>query len=182
MKLEKSTRALQSAIAYEKNIILGKEIRSEVVEKFIEDIRPFLNKNGTISKRATRSKKARAKFNKIVKDFKKNPYSSQRFRKKLVKKIVETTKRNTGRSEKTIKKSINLFSDSAMRYLIALAEISSDEVMTIAEEKNIDDVLEVARLMEKELKFGVPEEMSLFDGKPPYTQDDIYLAFERALK
>lgn len=82
-------RAIQQIGIYERNLAQGKERPSKQVEEFRKAVAPYLNKNGTLSKRALRSNKAKLQFNRIISEFKRGSARTATARKNLKSKIIE---------------------------------------------------------------------------------------------
>lgn len=164
--------ALKQLRSYEKNVAAGKELKSSVMEKFKADITPFLNKNGTISKRAIRYQKNIDKFNRIVSDFKKNPRKTATNRKNIIKKATATAINNgTVKDKKHYENAIKLFSNNVIQALLDVGALESDDVVEWAEdEEKIENYLKLADYLKIQIE-GVPDELKKY-----HSEDDINIA------
>lgn len=144
-------RALERVVSYEKNFAKGKELQSEVIEKFSSDIAPFLTKKGTVRKNL--SAKKTAEFNRLVGEFKKTTsYSKTKSQKKLRKTIETAINRGTYKREES-KAILKTFIREAVRDLKDKAKLDSDQVMTLlrdyrgTQKVSIDDFEKVAQYL-----------------------------------
>jgi hypothetical protein len=169
--------ALKSMQQYIADRDKGKIARSSVVEDFITKITPYLNKNGTLSKRALRYNKAKIVFNAVIKEYRASPYSRRAVRKKVTNKIKNTMYNNgLVNSKKHADKAIKMFADSSIHYLMDTCGYSSDDVIDMAgdEEIAIDDILLMAHYMQRQIDERTPDEM-----QSVITQDDLVQAIDK---
>ena len=164
--------ALKQLQRYEKNVATGKELKSSVMEKFKADISPFLNKNGTISKRATRYQKNVNALNTVLSEFKKNPRSTATNRKNIIKKASNTAIQNgTVNDKKHYERAINMFSSNVVQALLDVSALDSETVIEWAEdEEKIADYLKLADYLKIQME-DVPDELKKF-----HSEDDINIA------
>lgn len=164
--------ALKQLRSYEKNVAAGKELKSTVMEKFKADISPFLNKNGTISKRATRYQKNIKALNSVLSEFKKNPRRAATNRKNINKKAAATAINNgTVNDIKHYKRAINMFSNNVVQHLLDVAALDSETVIEWAEdEEKIEDYLKLGDYLKIQIE-DVPDELKKY-----HSEDDINIA------
>lgn len=173
---KQKVRAYKSALkqiqTYEKNVVAGKELKSSVMEKFKADISPFLNKNGTISKRATRYQKNVNALNSVISEFKKNPRSTATNRKNIIKKATNTAIQNgTVNDKKHYERAINMFSNNVVQALLDVSAIDSETIIEMAEDEDkIENYLKLADYLKIQME-DVPDELKKF-----HTEDDINIA------
>ena len=173
---KQKVRAYKSALkqiqTYEKNVVAGKELKSSVMEKFKADISPFLNKNGTISKRATRYQKNINALNSVISEFKKNPRSTATNRKNIIKKATNTAIQNgTVNDKKHYERAINMFSNNVVQALLDVSAIDSETIIEMAEDEDkIENYLKLADYLKIQME-DVPDELKKF-----HTEDDINIA------
>ncbi len=164
--------ALKQLRAYEKKVAAGRELKSTVMEKFKADITPFLNKNGTISKRATRYQKNINILNNILTDFKKNPHRAATNRKNIIKKATATAINNgTVKDKKHYENAIKLFSNNVVQALLDVSALDSETVIEWAEdEEKIEDYLKLGDYLKIQIE-DVPDELKKY-----HSEDDIKIA------
>lgn len=173
---KQKVRAYKSALkqiqTYEKNVVAGKELKSSVMEKFKADISPFLNKNGTISKRATRYQKNINALNSVISEFKKNPRSTATNRKNIIKKATNTAIQNgTVNDKKHYERAINMFSNNVVQALLDVSALDSETIIEMAEDEDkIENYLKLADYLKIQME-DVPDELKKF-----HTEDDINIA------
>lgn len=173
---KQKVRAYKSALkqiqTYEKNVVAGKELKSSVMEKFKADISPFLNKNGTISKRATRYQKNVNALNSVISEFKKNPRSTATNRKNIIKKATNTAIQNgTVNDKKHYERAINMFSNNVVQALLDVSALDSETIIEMAEDEDkIENYLKLADYLKIQME-DVPDELKKF-----HTEDDINIA------
>lgn len=171
-KIEAYKLALKQLRSYEMKVAAGKELKSQVMEKFKADISPFLNKNGTISKRATRYQKNINILNNILTDFKKNPRRTARNRKNIIKKATNTAIQNgTVNDKKHYERAINMFSNNVVQALLDVAALDSETIIEMAEDEDkIENYLKLADYLKIQME-DVPDELKKF-----HSEDDINIA------
>lgn len=164
--------ALKQLRAYEKKVAAGKELKSSVMEKFKADITPFLNKNGTISKRATRYQKNINILNNVLSDFKKNPHRAATNRKNIIKKATATAINNgTVKDKKHYENAIKLFSNNVVQALLDVSALDSETVIEWAEdEEKLEDYLKLSDYLKIQIE-DVPDELKKY-----HSEDDINIA------
>ena len=164
--------ALKQLQTYEKNAATGKELKSSVMEKFKADISPFLNKNGTISKRATRYQKNVNTLNSVISEFKKNPRSTATNRKNIIKKATNTAIQNgTVNDKKHYERAINMFSNNVVQALLDVSALDSETIIEMAEDEDkIENYLKLADYLKIQME-DVPDELKKF-----HSEDDINIA------
>ena len=164
--------ALKQLRVYEIKVAAGKELKSTVMEKFKADITPFLNKNGTISKRATRYQKNINILNNILTDFKKNPYRAATNRKNIIKKATDTAINNgTVKDKKHYENAIKMFSNNVVQALLDVSALDSETVIEWAEdEEKIEDYLKLGDYLKIQIE-DVPDELKKY-----HSEDDINIA------
>lgn len=164
--------ALKQLQRYEKNVAAGKELKSSVMEKFKAGISPFLNKNGTISKRATRYQKNINTLNSVLSDFKKNPRSTASNRKNIIKKATNTALQNgTAKDKKHYERAINMFSNNVVQALLDVSALDSDTIFEMAEDEDkIENYLKLADYLKIQIE-DVPDELKKY-----HSEDDINIA------
>ncbi len=182
MKSKKKTQvtaykqALKSISTYEKNLAAGKEIYSKTVEDFKKDISKFLNKKGTLSKRALRYNKAVKEFNDIVSEYRTKARSSAKNRMGIAKKAQQTAINNgTVADEKQYNRAVNMFSSNVVQHLIDTGAFDSDQIIDWSSDSEIsdEDFLRFADYLKIQLE-DVPDELKKYSD-----QDDITLAIEQ---
>ena len=171
-KVSEYKLALKQLQRYEKNVAAGKELKSSVLEKFKADISPFLNKNGTISKRATRYQKNVNALNTVLSEFKKNPRSTATNRKNIIKKATNTAIQNgTVNDKKHYERAVNLFSNNVVQALMDVSALDSDTIIEMAEDEDkIENYLKLADYLKIQME-DVPDELKKF-----HSEDDINIA------
>ena len=164
--------ALKQLQTYEKNVATGKELKSSVMEKFKADISPFLNKNGTISKRATRYKKNVNALNSVISEFKKNFRSIATNRKNIIKKATNTAIQNgTVNDKKHYERAINMFSTNVVQALLDVSALDSETIIEMAEDEDkIENYLKLADYLKIQIE-DVPDELKKY-----HSEDDINIA------
>lgn len=164
--------ALKQLRAYEKNVAAGKELKSSVLEKFKSDISPFLNKNGTISKRATRYQKNINALNTVLSEFKKSPRSTATNRKNIIKKATNTAIQNgTVNDKKHYERAVNLFSNNVVQALMDVSALDSETIIEMAEDEDkIENYLKLADYLKIQIE-DVPDELKKY-----HSEDDINIA------
>jgi len=164
--------ALKQLRAYEKKVAAGKELKSTVMEKFKADITPFLNKNGTISKRATRYQKNINKLNAVLSDFKKNPRRAAVNRKNIIKKAAATAINNgTVKDKSHYERAISLFTNNVVQALLDVSALDSETVIDWAEDdEKIEDYLKLGDYLKIQIE-DVPDELKKY-----HSEDDINIA------
>lgn len=175
-------RVLNTIPNYIKEVKRGQQVSSNVVNTFIEDIKPFLTRKGTLKKSAIRTNKQRQTFNKIVTNFKENPYSSVRFRKKIAQKIVQTSVKNKVYNIKEATNVLSTFSDDVARWVIDYAHMDSGQVVKMAKEYSFNNIYKIAKMLKNEIENKIPLEMRTVLKKEPYTDDDVYNTLIDALE
>ena len=171
-KIEAYKLALKQLRSYENNVAAGKELKSSVMERFKADISPFLNKNGTISKRATRYQKNVNALNSVISEFKKNPRRTARNRKNIIKKATNTAIQNgTVNDKKHYERAINMFSNNVVQALLDVAALDSETIIEMAEDEDkIENYLKLADYLKIQME-DVPDELKKF-----HSEDDINIA------
>lgn len=171
-KIDAYKLALKQLSSYENNVVAGKELKSSVMEKFKADITPFLNKNGTISKRATRYQKNINTLNSVLSDFKKNPHRTATNRKNIIKKATNTAIQNgTVNDKKHYERSISLFSNNVVQALMDVSALDSETVIEWAEDEGkITDYLKLSGYLKIQIE-DVPDELKKY-----HSEDDINIA------
>ena len=171
-KVSEYKLALKQLQRYEKNVAAGKELKSSVLEKFKADISPFLNKNGTISKRATRYQKNVNALNTVLSEFKKNPRSTATNRKNIIKKATNTAIQNgTVNDKKHYERAVNLFSNNVVQALMDVSALDSETIIEMAEDEDkIENYLKLADYLKIQME-DVPDELKKF-----HSEDDINIA------
>lgn len=171
-KVSEYKLALKQLQRYEKNVAAGKELKSSVLEKFKADISPFLNKNGTISKRATRYQKNVNALNTVLSEFKKNPRSTATNRKNIIKKATNTAIQNgTVNDKKHYERAVNLFSNNVVQALMDVSALDSETIIEMAEDEDkIENYLKLADYLKIKME-DVPDELKKF-----HSEDDINIA------
>ena len=164
--------ALKQLRAYERNVAAGKELKSNVMEKFKADITPFLNKNGTISKRATRYHKNINKLNSVLSDFKQKPHRAAKTRKNIIKKAAATAINNgTVKDKKHYDNAIKLFTNNVVQALLDVSALDSETVIDWAEdEEKLKDYLKLSDYLKIQIE-DVPDELKKY-----HSEDDINIA------
>ena len=175
-------RVLNTIPNYIKEVKRGQQVSSNVVNTFIEDIKPFLTRKGTLKKVAIRTNKQREAFNKIVTKFKENPYSSVRFRKKIARKIVQSSVKNKVYNIKEATNVLSTFSDDVTRWVIDYSHMDSGQVVKMAKEYTFDNISKIAEMLKNEIESKIPLEERAVLKKEPYTDDDVYNALIEALE
>ena len=172
IKISAYKLALKQLRAYERNVVAGKELKSAVMEKFKTDIKPFLNKNGTISKRATRYQKNINKLNSVLSDFKQTPHRAATKRKNIIKKATNTAINNgTVKDKSHYERAISLFSNNVVQALLDVSALDSETVIDWAEhEEKIEDYLKLADYLKIQIE-DVPDELKKY-----HSEDDINIA------
>lgn len=173
-------RAIARVESYKKDLAKGKELQSEVIEKFSSDIAPFLTKKGTVRKNL--SAKKTAEFNRLVGEFKKTTsYSRSKSRQKLKRTVATAVKRGTY-TKKESPAILEAFKKQAIRDLSKKGVLESDQVVSLLREfrasnrNSLEDVEKVAKYLIN-LKENVPNEVS---GLVDF--DDTYKMAEQLLK
>lgn len=171
-------RALQNYETYQHNRETGKEAKSRTVEKGYEELSKFLTKKGTPKKSALRSQKRIRAYNKIVRKLTTGPYATYSKRERIRKKATATAiqkgtyKRNKGKAVR------NAFALDIYHLLLDEGLFSSDQLINIAQDFNIDDnILEdiLTKMYERTI-FDTPEEAKHYIEKDDfYTQADSIL-------
>lgn len=171
-KIDTYKLAIKQLRSYEKNVAAGKDLKSSVMEKFKADITPFLNKNGTISKRATRYQKNINTLNSVLSDFKKNPRRAATNRKNIIKKATTTAINNgTVKDIKHYERAINLFSNNVVQSLMDVSALDSETVIEWAEdEEKLADYLKLSDYLKIQIE-DVPDELKKY-----HSEDDINIA------
>lgn len=171
-KISSYKLALKQLRAYEKRVASGKELKSAVMEKFKTDITPFLNKNGTISKRATRYQKNINKLNSVLSDFKKNPHRAAKTRNNIIKKAAATAINNgTVKNKKHYDNAIKLFTNNVVQALLDVSALDSETVIEWAEdEEKIENYLKLGDYLKIQIE-DVPDELKKY-----HSEDDINIA------
>lgn len=173
-------RAIARVESYKKDLAKGKELQSEVIEKFSSDIAPFLTKKGTVRKNL--SAKKTVEFNRIVGEFKKTTSYSRSKAQQKRKRAVETAEKRGTYTKKESKAILEAFSSQAIRDLSKKQILDSDQVVTLLREFRAGgkvtkkDFERVAKYL-IEQKENVPNEVSGLA-----TQDDTYKMAEQLLK
>lgn len=175
-------RVINTIPNYVKEVKRGQQVSSNVVNTFIEDIKPFLTRKGTLKKSAVRTNKQREKFNKIVSKFKENPYSSVRFRKKIARKIIQSSVKNKVYGNKDANNVLSTFSDDVVKWVIEYAHMDSGQVVKMAKEYSFNNIFAVCKILKNEIENKIPLEMRTVLKKEPYTDDDVYNALIDALE
>lgn len=173
-------RAVARIETYKEAVKSGKELQSEIIEKFEADIAPFLTKKGELKKRI--SQKRLKEFNKIVSDFKKtNAATAKAARNKLdrtVKKAVEHGKYTKEESKQVL----TAFAAMASQELSKKRLLDSDQVIQLAQTyKSVtrDDFEKLAKYIKNRYE-DLPEELR--NRSETSIKDDNYEAAERLLQ
>lgn len=171
IKIKKSAadKALRSAKTYEKNVQKGTEKKYSEADKALDDIKKFLNKNGTISKTKTKSKKAKAAFNEAVAKYNSIAASKKLRQKNLYERNVsgaaESLKKqghfSGAGSEEKARRAAEIFQRKTKP---AFKQFSWSEAVLILtdsgfDEAGIDDIMDY---LSSQLNFDTPDEMQVF--------------------
>lgn len=178
VKLVSYKRAISQIAIYEKGLATGKERKSSIVEQFRSDISPYLNKNGTLSKRALRSNKARQRFNKIISDFRRSEARTAKNRKSLYEARAEGIDNsefvadNTLTVEKSGKEILDTFIELSYDRLMHNVGFRCGDVInliTSSDEVTQEDIREVAEYIQKDMNDSTPSFL-----KGELTKDKVY--------
>lgn len=169
-------RAIARIEQYKENVKSGKELQSEVVERFEADIRPFITKKGAVRKNL--SQKNVKKFNSLVDEFKKQTASSftriEQKRKRTIKKAIQN-ETYTKAEAKTV---VKTFMQEAVQHLQkqkGLYNFDSSQIVSLAVDyrtkNNItpEDINAVAKFIIDQKENDLPEE-----AKVTLQYDDTY--------
>ena len=147
-------------------------------DKFISDVAKYLNKNGTLSKRALRYNKARKDFNKIVADY----HAGQKFAKRqnAIDRQIKSTMIKNGRvaNKEQADDAIQLFKSKSVQYLMDNCGLDSMEIISYTEEGvSIGDLLKMADYFKNKAIAKAP---SVFADE--FADDDLVLAIDNFIQ
>lgn len=83
-KIRSYQQAFNRIDKYNSNVIAGKEAINPIMDVYAKELSKYRNKNGTLSKRATRSNKAKRRFNALITDILRSKESKVSERKKAL--------------------------------------------------------------------------------------------------
>lgn len=170
-----SDKALKSINTYTKNLNKGTEQSYAAANKAIDDIVKYLNKNGTVSKTKTRTKKAKVAYNAAVQKYldiaatKKqrvaNSYNA-RAAGAAAGMIKNQTFSGPGASEKA-DTAAAIFMDKTYDKLNIVN--ASEAVIALTESGyNLDDIWDILKHIERNSDFSTPDEMIKYT-----SEDDV---------
>lgn len=169
----------KSAYKSAKAIEADKDLTSDKASKFLEDIKPYINKNGELRKNI--SKKRLEEFNEIVNEYKssKGGASTKSKAKRQKRKALEKAReRGTYSTKKEQNRVIDVMSSDAVKGLISKG-MDSDQIVSLM--KTFDhltpkDFVDAAEYMLNKMESDIPEEAAGF-----LDQDDAYMELEEYL-
>lgn len=172
--------ALRQISLHEKAVNKGQEVFSETVNSFKKDISKFINKNGTLSKRALRSNKARKEFNAIVKSFKGSKQATKKQRKETYNKQLNTFQnRGYASNKKEFNNILNVFTALSSDYMKDKLGFGSNQIMDISDHTDgvsKDDIQKVAQYIIKDMEDNTPSFLSQY-----LSVDDTYKVMKDTL-
>lgn len=180
-------RAISQIGIYKKGLAEGKELPSDIVEQFVIDISPYLNKKGDDIKKSTlKSNKQRRQFNKIIKEFTDSAYSTRAKRQQVRKSReegLETSKfvkDNSGTYTATGKELLETFTALSRDKLMENVGFTCGDVIklsTTVDDVTSDDIRAVAEYILRDMNSRTPSYL-----KGELEQDDTYNTAQRLLE
>lgn len=163
-KLKGYKRVLKSIKTYKDNIESKTEKKFTPLEKQLKELNKYLNANGTVSKRKTRTNKAKKEFNQIINEV--NRYTSKEKRRK------ERKQYELAGKAKGIAGYFGLSGPNAMTAAKVFAKNTisllpqhtwSETVLALSEAGfSEDDIWRIIDYMESQMQAKVPDEMRKF--------------------
>lgn len=172
VKIQKTAakKALQAAKTYEKNVQKGTEKKYSDADKALDDIKKYLNKDGSISKSKTRSKKSKAAFNAAVNKFNSIAGSKKARQTNLHNKNVAEAAASLQKQGKFNKpgsgsEKAEQAAEIFMRNTLPLFKqfSASDAVLELTDSGfNIEEIDDILEYLDTQLNTSIPEELQSF--------------------
>lgn len=177
VKIQKTaaSKALKAAKTYEHNLQKGTEKKYSDADKALSDIKKYLNKDGSISKTKTRTKKAKTAFNAAVKKFNELAGSKKKRQQNLYNKNVAGAAAGLqkqghftkGSESEKAKQAAEIFARRTMPLFKQFS--ASDAVLELTDAGfNIDEIDDILQYLDAQLNMSVPPELQTF-----LSDDDI---------
>lgn len=166
LKTASINKAVSAMKDYTANVASGSELNYDPFNDALAEMKQFLNKNGSVSKRKTRSKKARAALNEAaakVLDIGSSKRKRQRNRKNY-----QTAQAAEVLAQKKFKGDMSQASTAAQVFYSKTWDklsknINSDFIITLSESGfNMNEIFDIASYMNKEINKKVPDSQKQF--------------------
>lgn len=154
-------KAVAAMKEYTANVASGSELNYDPFNDAFAEMKQFLNKDGSVSKRKTRSKKAKAALNEAA--AKVLEVGSSKRKRQRNKKNYQTAQAADVLSQKKFNGDMSAASTAAQVFYSHTWDklsknINSDFIITLSESGfNINEIFDIARFMNKEINRKVPE-------------------------
>lgn len=159
-------KAVKAAEEYVNNVASGAELNFDPFNEAVAEMKQFLNKDGSVSKRKTRSKKAKAALNEAA--AKVLEIGSSKRRRKQNKKNYQIGQAQEALAKKKFSGDMSAASTAAQVFYSKTWDklnknINSDFIITLSESGfNINEIFDIAKYMKTEITRKVPAEQKEF--------------------
>ena len=166
IKTASVAKAVAAMKDYTANVAAGSELNFDPFNEALAEMKQFLNKDGSVSKRKTRSKKAKAALNEAA--AKVLDIGSSKRKRQRNKKNYQTAQAADVLAQKKFKGDMSAASTAAQVFYSRTWDklsknINSDFIITLSESGfNINEIFDIARYMNKEINSKVPEAQKKF--------------------
>lgn len=166
IKTASVNKAVAAMKQYTENVAAGAELDFDPFNEALAEMKQFLNKDGTVSKRKTRSKKAKAALNEAA--AKVLDIGSSKRKRQRNKRNYQTAQAADVLAQKKFRGDMSAASTAAQVFYSRTWDklsknINSDFIITLSESGfNINEIFDIARYMNKEINSKVPEAQKKF--------------------
>ncbi|MBO7260766.1 MAG: hypothetical protein J6U97_04675 [Bacteroidaceae bacterium] len=166
IKTASVNKALSAMKEYTANVASGAELNYDPFNEALSELKQFLNKDGTVSKSKTRSKKAKAALNEAAANV--LDLGSSKRKRKRNKKNYQIGQAADVLSQKKFSGDMSAASTAAQVFYSKTWDkisknINSDFIITLSEAGfNMNQIFDIAKYMNKEIEKKRPEELKKF--------------------
>lgn len=166
LKTASINKAVSAMKDYTANVASGSELNYDPFNEALAEMKQFLNKDGSVSKRKTRSKKARAALNEAA--AKVLDIGSSKRKRQRNKKNYQTAQAAEVLAQKKFKGDMSQASTAAQVFYSKTWDklsknINSDFIITLSESGfNMNEIFDIASYMNKEINRKVPDHKKKF--------------------
>lgn len=159
-------KAVSAMKDYTANVASGSELNFDPFNEALAEMKQFLNKDGSVSKRKTRSKKAKAALNEAA--AKVLVLGSSKRKRQRNKRNYQTAQAADVLAQKKFRGDMSAASTAAQIFYSKTWDklnknINSDFIITLSESGfNINEIFDIAKYMKKEMTRKVPEQQRKF--------------------
>lgn len=166
IKTASVNKAISAMKDYTANVASGAELNYDPFNEALSELKQFLNKDGTVSKSKTRSKKAKAALNEAAANV--LDIGSSKRKRKRNKKNYQIGQAADVLSQKKFKGDMSAASTAAQVFYSKTWDkvsknINSDFIITLSEAGfNMNQIFDIAKYMNKEIEKKGPAELKKF--------------------